>query len=267
MRTVLVRRAVLTASAVSLTLLATACGSGGAGGAGADFKTGSQGGSPSSATAPGAAQAGPKGKTAAELGSLLVTRADLPDHELEPVTDGEAQNDPIETDKAACRPLAQAEGMQPIGTSTGVARVVAGGKPGPAAAGDAGAAQQAEAAAGAGRQATATSVALVSYDGKGAEEAFAAVKDGVQACAGGFSVTQAGEKTDIGSVEADAALTGGDEAVSFNTVMDLGDGDRNVMRVVVLRKGNTLATFTALSVSGEAEQPKAVVDAQAKKLG
>ncbi|WP_329197526.1 MULTISPECIES: hypothetical protein [unclassified Streptomyces] len=266
MRTVLVRRAVLTASAVSLTLVATACGSGGPGGAGADFKAGPRSGAQPSAAASSASAAGPKGKTAAELGTLLVTPADLPDHKLEPVTDDEAQNDPIETDTAACKPLAQAEGMQPIGASTGVARVVAGGKARPAA-GGAGAAQTPEAAGGAGLKVTATSVALVSYDGKGAEEAFSAVKDGVRACAGGFSVTQAGEKTDIDSVTSDTALTGGDETVSFSTVMDLGDGDRNVTRVVVLRKGNTLATFTALSVSDEAEQPKAVVDAQVRKLG
>ncbi|GHB44661.1 lipoprotein [Streptomyces cirratus] len=266
MRTVLVRRAVLTASAVSLALLATACGSGRAHGAKADFKAGSQTGSQASAGASGAVAAGPKGKTAAELGTLLVTQADLPDHKLEPVTDGEAQNDPIETDKAACKALAQAEGMQPIGTSAAVARVVASGKPRPGAVGG-GAAQQPAAAVGAGLKVTATSVALVSYDGKGAEEAIAAVKDGVQACADGFSVTQAGEKTDVDGVKADTPLSGGDEVVSFNTVMDLGDGDKNVTRVVVLRKGNTLATFTALSLSGEAEQPKAVVDAQAKKLG
>ncbi|MGW7102569.1 hypothetical protein [Streptomyces sp. NPDC054838] len=261
MRTAFVRRAVLTASAVSLGLLVTACGSGGAGAAKADFKAGSQ----PSATASGEAPAGPRGKTAAELGTLLVTQADLPDHRLEPVQDGAVQNDPIETDKAPCKPLAQAESMQPIGTSAGVARVVASGKPRPAGEG-AGVAEKLDAAMGALKVTAATSVALVSYDGKGAEGAFAAVNDGVRACAGGYSVSQAGEKTDIESVRADTALSGGDEVVSFVTVMDLGDGDKNVTRVVVLRKGNTLAMFTALSLSGEAEQPKAVVDAQTKKL-
>ncbi|MEU6892877.1 hypothetical protein ABZ934_13955 [Streptomyces sp. NPDC046557] len=264
MRTVLVRRAVLTASAVSLTLLATACGSGKDGGAEADFKNAAR----SSATRPSAAAssvaaAGAKGKTAGELRPLLVTEADLPDHRLERVEDSAAQDDPIETDKAPCKPLAQTEGMQPIGASAGVARVVASGKPRAAAQGAG--AEKADARADTSKT-TATSVALVSYDGKGAEEAIGAVKAGVEACAGGFSVTQAGEKTAIESVKADTVLPGGDEAVSFVTVMDLGDGDRNVARVVVLRKGNTLATFTALSLTGEAEQPKAVVDAQAKKL-
>ncbi|MFF1559052.1 hypothetical protein [Streptomyces sp. NPDC058279] len=265
MRTVLVRRAVLTASAVSLTLLATACGSGKAGGAEADFKNAARASAtrPSAAPSSGAA-AGPKGKTAGELRPLLVTEADLPEHRLERVEDSAAQDDPIETDKAPCKPLAQAEGMQPIGVSAGVARVVASGRPRAATEG-AGAEGKADAVADAVRT-TATSVALVSYDGKGAEEAIGAVKAGVEACAGGFSVTQTGERTAIESVKADTALPGGDEAVSFVTVMDLGDGDRNVTRVVVLRKGNTLATFTALSLTGEAEQPKAVVDAQAKKL-
>ncbi|THA56402.1 hypothetical protein [Streptomyces sp. A1136] len=263
MRTVLVRRAVLTASAVSLALLATACGSAKAGDA--TFKAGAEpSAARSSAVASSAAPAGPRGRTADELGRLLVTEADLPDHRLEPVADSAAQDDPIETDKAPCKPLAQAEGMQSIGASAGVARVVASGKPRAAAQG-AGPQEKADAAVAA-LKTTATSVALVSYDGKGAEEAFGAVKAGVEACAGGFSVTQAGERTAIESVKADTGLPAGDETVSFVTVMDLGDGDKNVTHVVVLRKGSTLATFTALSLSGDAEQPKAVVDAQAKKL-
>ncbi|MFD5932845.1 hypothetical protein [Streptomyces sp. NPDC060333] len=252
MRSALVRRTVLTASAVSLTLLATACGSDKA----SDTKTDGK------ASAPAAPAA--KGKTAAELAPLLVTQADLPTHKIEPVE--EEKTAAVDSDKAECKVLAQAQSMQPLAPSTGVGRIMTVELPKPAAEG-ASVDEKMEAAMGA-LKSTATSVTLSSYDGKGAEDAFASVKTAVTACAGGFAVTQKGEQsTPIGNVTSEPA-TSGDEAVGFSSVMDMGDGQKKKkMHTVVVRKGNVLATFWALNLAGDSEQPKAVVDAQVKKLG
>ncbi len=249
-RSALVRRTVLTASAVSLTLLATACGSDKA----SDTKTDAKA---SASAAPAA-----KGKTAAELAALLVTQAELPTHKIEPFK--EEKTAPVDSDKPECKVLAQAQSMQPLATSTGVGRIMTVELPKPAAEG-ASVDEKLEAAMGA-LKSTATSVTLSSYDGKGAEDAFASVQTAITACAGGFAISSEGEKTPIGNVTSEP-VTSGDEAAGFSTVMDMGDGQKKKTHTVVVRKGNVLATFWALNLAGDSVQPKVVVDAQVKKLG
>ncbi|MEU3721907.1 hypothetical protein [Streptomyces sp. NPDC031705] len=260
MRTTAVRRAVLTASALSLTLLATACGSGsGDSGAEADGKADPK----QSASAPAAAA---KGKSAAELAPLLVTQADLPEHKVEPdaaAKAGAEQN--AAPDKAECKPLVQLQTLVPLGKPAGTATVAATEKPKKPAEG-ASVEDKLDALKG-GLAVTRTSVGLASYDDKGAQEAFGALKAATTACAGGYTVTQGTESTKIEKVGSSAAVTAGDESLAYNTVMDLKDGDKATMQFVVVRKGDTLATFYAMNVTGEAAQPKAVVEAQAKKLG
>lgn len=256
-RTALVRRTVLTASAVSLALLATACGSSDKDGKQDDTKPG---GSSSAPAAPAA-----KGKTDAELGGLLLVQADLPDHVLKTATADEVKAAAGATsDKAACLPLVKAQSMTAQGASTGTARVKAVAK-GKQPAADASPEEKLKAGLDA-LGATATTVTLESYEAKGAETAFASLKAAGTACASGYAVTQAGEAGKVTKVGPAAAVTAGDEALAY-TVEGDADGEAFSTQLVVVRKGNTLATFSALSLAGTAEQPTAVVTAQLKKLG
>ncbi|MCX5194959.1 hypothetical protein OOK31_13775 [Streptomyces sp. NBC_00249] len=259
MRTALVRRSVLAASAVSLSLLATACGSD------SDTKADAkpEGKPAASASAPAA---GAKAKSAAELTALLVAQADLPEFTVEEdkaAKAGQAQK--YEGDKADCKPVIQLQSYKALGTPVGTAGIAALEKP-KKPADNATVEEKLDAIKG-GLSITRTSVILSSYDGKGAEEAFAALKTATTACAAGYTVTVDGEPTKVEKVAPSAPVTAGDEALAFNTVLDLKDGDKNTMQFVVVRKGNTLASFFSVSVAGTATQPKPVVEAQAKKIG
>ncbi|MCX4780473.1 hypothetical protein [Streptomyces sp. NBC_01264] len=253
-RNALLRRTVLSASAASLVLLVTACG----GSDKADAKP--SGPASSSASAPAA-----KGKTDAELTPLLVSQADLTDHVLKPISAEDAKGGEASTsDKPECLPLVKAQSTAAIGTASGIARiaVVAKGKE-PAA--DASPEEKLKAAMDA-LKATATSVTLQSYEGKGAAEAFGQLKSASAPCAGGYTANQGGESGKISKVTPAAPVAGGDEALAYTVVGD-ADGEPFTTQLVVVRKGNTLATFSAISLGGAAEQPTAVVAAQLKKLG
>lgn len=256
MRTTLVRRTVLTASAVSLALLATACG-------GSDKADAKKDDTKPSAAASSAAPA-VKGKTDAELAGLLVTQAEVPDYLVQ--TDGaaklaEADKQPIATDKPECKVLAQSSSLQKIGEATGVARIGLGAKPkaDPAASPE----QKIKDALGV----TVTRTGLASYDGKGAQDLLASVKTAGQACAGGFSISGDGDTTKFDSVTAGPAVTAGDESVSLKFTIDLEDGDKGLALLTVVRKGGTVATFSSLSLLGTTESPKTLIEVQAKKLG
>ncbi|MFJ4779722.1 hypothetical protein [Streptomyces sp. NPDC088762] len=256
MRTALVRRTVLTASAVSLALLGTACGA-----EKGDTKADA---TPSAAAATSAAPAA-KGKTDAELAKVLLSQADLADHTFKAADPAESTAGAAATsDKPECKVLVQAQSFAPAGTPTGTARtkVVANPK---AAAEGASEEEKAKAILGA-LSSTATAVTLASYDAKGAEEAFAAVKTASQKCAGGYGATLGGDTGKVTKVSPGASVTAGDEALAL-TVEGDADGEKLTTQLVFVRKGNTVATFSALSLSGTAEQPKTVIDAQVKKLG
>ncbi|MEV7524654.1 hypothetical protein [Streptomyces sp. NPDC091371] len=256
MRSALVRRSVLTASAVSLALLATACGADKA-----DTKADAKPSAPAATSAAPAA----KGKTDAELAKVLLAQADLADHTFKAADPAESTAGAASTsDKPECKVLVQAQSFTPAGAPAGTARtkVVANPK---APAEGASEEEKAKAILGA-LGSTATALTLASYDGKGAEEAFAAVKTASQKCAGGYSANLGSDTGKISKVTPGAAVTGGDEALAL-TVEGEADGDKLTTQLVFVRKGNTVATFSALSLSGTAEQPKAVIDAQVKKLG
>ncbi|UQX02559.1 hypothetical protein [Streptomyces sp. RerS4] len=259
MRTAVVRRTVLAASTVSLSLLVTACGSG-------ESKPDAKTDAKASASASASAAPAAKGKSAAELTPLLVTQADLPEFKVEEDKAAKtAQAQKAEADKAACKPLVQVQTFVPLGAPVGTAVIAATEKPKAPAEG-ASTEEKLEAITGA-LSVTRTSVQLASYDGKGAEEALAAVKAATTACAGGYSVTAGGDVTKIEKVGPSASVTGGDEALAYNTTIDLKDGDKNVWEFVIVRKGNTLATFASMNATGSAKQQPAIVGAQVKKLG
>ncbi|MER7464381.1 hypothetical protein [Streptomyces sp. NPDC097981] len=255
MRSTLVRRTVLTASAVSLALLATACGSD------ADSKADTKADAKPSAAASSAAPAA-KGKTDAELAKEIVTQADLPDHVFKAW--GADEIVAATSDKADCLPLVKVQSGAALGTPAGVARTKVTAKPKGASA-DAAPEDKVKAGLEA-LSGTITYLTLASYEGKGAEEAFGALKTSGAACAGGYTVDNGGDKIKISRVGAGAAVTAGDSALAY-VVEAEGGGRKTTSQLVTVRKGNTLATFYGLSLSGTAGQPKPVVDAQAGKLG
>ncbi|MFF8259899.1 hypothetical protein [Streptomyces virginiae] len=244
MRTSLVRRAVLTASAASLGLLAAACTGSGQGGAEADAKPSVS--TPAPAPTPEAKALGP-----AELEKLTLADGDVAKVKIEKAgADDVAKAAEVTTDKQECRPLAEAGGLAPVGKAvTTTERIGTGAPTDPANP----------------MSITLTSVQLASYDAKGAEESLASMKAAGQACAGGFTTTVKGEKTVVKSVES-AALTAGDDAASWAFTAE-SDGETLKSQMVAFRKGNNLVVIHSFQFTGKPALPQAFVDAQLKKLG
>ncbi|MER8236060.1 hypothetical protein [Streptomyces sp. NPDC094049] len=250
------RNAAVAATAVSLALLVSACG-----GEKADA---GKGGTTVKETPGATATSAPAAKalSAAELDKLIVTQADLKGHKVQKA--GAADVVPaaqVSADKADCTPIAHAMSfVSPGAPAASVQRkVLAEPKK------DASASPEEAILGGLGVQVTA--VTLGSYEGQGAQDAFASVKTAATACAGGFSVVHGKEKTKISKVAPDS-VTAGDESVALTVTTDM-EGAPFVSKLVVFRKGNTLASFSSISLApgGVKEAPKAVVDAQAAKLG
>ncbi|MEV6549998.1 hypothetical protein AB0M57_15015 [Streptomyces sp. NPDC051597] len=255
MRRTTVRRTALAASTLSLALLVSACGSDGS-----SAKDEPKGKASSGAPATG----GQKALSQGELDKLALTEADLKDHKVtKPTAADVASSKTVTTDKPACKPLNDVMSLRTVGApaASAIRKVIAVPK-GPAA----GASAEEKAKAGlAALGTTMTSDTLASYDGTGAADALATLKKAGTDCAGGFSVIAEGDKSAITKV-APAAYTGGDEAAAYTLTADM-DGTPSTFHLVAIRKGATLATFYAWSLAGKAEQPKAVIDAQMKKLG
>lgn len=255
MRRTTVRRTALAASTLSLALLVSACGSD-------DSSSKEEPKGRTSSNAPAAG--GRKALSQAELDQLVLTEADLKDHKVAKPNPGDiAASKTAKTDKPACKPLGDVMALRPVGApGASVTRKIIAVPKAP------GAGASAEEKAKAGLEAlgsTITADTLASYEGAGAGAALATLKKAGTDCAGGFTVIVGSDKSTFTKV-APAAYTGGDEAVAFTLTVEM-DGAPSTVHLVAVRKGTTLATFYALSLSGKAEQPKPVVDAQMKKLG
>ncbi|MFF0548198.1 hypothetical protein ACFYUL_04510 [Streptomyces sp. NPDC004311] len=244
MRTALVRRAVLTASALSFSLLATACGPSGD----ADGAAGSK---PSAAAPSPSPTPEAKALGAAELEKLTLADGDVPGVKTEKAgADDVAKTAEVTTDKAACQPIAQAGGLAPLGKAVTTTERIAATVP----ADEAGL-----------KSMSVTSVQLASYDGKGAEEALASLKAAGEACAGGFVTTVKGEKTRIKAV-APAPVTAGDDAAGW-AITGEDEGEDLHSRMVAFRKGNNLVVIHTFRFDTKPDVPQAFIDAQLKKLG
>lgn len=250
-----VRSTAVAATAVSFALLVTGCSEGGK-----DADSGKDATPGASASATSGAPAA-KALSAAELEKLIVEQADLPGHQVQKAKAADVvKSDAVSTDKPACKPLADA--MSSVAT----------GEPGASAQRKVievpkteGATASPKDALGA-LAAPVTSVTLGSYEGQGAQEAFTSLKTAGTECAGGFTLLGGGEKTKIAKV-APETLSAGEESLAWTVTTDM-DGEPFVTKLVVFRRGNTLASFSTLSLGGTVEElPKAVIDAQAAKLG
>ncbi|MFD3534269.1 hypothetical protein [Streptomyces sp. NPDC058664] len=248
------RTAPVAVTAVSLALLLTACG----GGKESDDQgKDSAPGASATSDAPAA-----KALSAAELDKLIVETADVKGHKVQKTGTGDIVSaDKVTTEKAACAPIAHAMSFISPGSPAASAQRKVMAEPKKSAT-----ASPEDALLG-GLGVHVTAVTLGSYDGQGAQEAFASVKTAGTECAGGFTVGHLKEKTKVSKVEP-VSVTAGDEAVAFTVTSDM-EGRPFVSKLVVFRKGNALASFSTISFAPEGvkELPTAVIDAQAKKLG
>ncbi|MEU8889277.1 hypothetical protein [Streptomyces sp. NPDC048442] len=255
-RTDLRRTAVAAVAAASLTLLVGAC---------AADKPAAH--APAAGAPAKPEEAAAKALSAAELEKAALAEGDLSTHMVKNGTKAdEVPDGAVKTDKAECKPLGDAMAAIPMGKPAAHVLRKAVEKPAKMKV-DPNASAEEKAKAGiAAMTQPVTADRLASYEGKGAQEAFAALSKAGQACGGGFTGDQAGEKVKITKVLADT-VTGGDEAQGWTLTMD-GDGTEVVMKLAAVREGSTLATFYTISLGGTVKaQPAGVIDAQVKKLG
>ncbi|WP_434595132.1 hypothetical protein [Streptomyces sp. A5-4] len=263
MRRTMARRTAVAVSALSLTLLVGGCGADKAEDGAAAGDKGKDSGSAA------------KALSAAELDKIVLAAKDLKaEHRVTKASKVDlVAGKRASTDKAECKPFVDVLAFRPMGTPGATAQrklVPVPAKP----AKDASPEEKMKAAMDVFKGAI-TSDTVGSYDGKGAEEAFAALRAAGEACAGGFVLSDGSDlankdNTKFTKVAPGPAYTGGDEALTFNLSFDM-EGETGTEtgnhQVVAVRKGNALAAFGVLGLTGKAEFPKAIIDAQVAKLG
>ncbi|MCS0637143.1 hypothetical protein NX801_16035 [Streptomyces sp. LP05-1] len=276
MRSTVIRRSALAAAAVSLAVLATACGSSDSGASGDKAADQGKGGDKAATAAPAAGGTG-KALPAAELEKLVLAQGDLKGYTVQKSPEVDKMSAAgVTADKPACEPLAElvatASPGKPGATVKRQAAEDGSAKPKQPAAKDMAKMSDAEVqkAMAAMLSTTAVNVTLSSYEGNGAADAFAAVRTAATACAGGFTGAADKSPQKVSKVEK-AEITGGDEAAAWTVTVDQ-EGSPMPMKVVAVRKGAVLASFTAINLASAANgkdfpMPTAVVDAQVKKLG
>ncbi|MGV9908637.1 hypothetical protein ACWEWD_10795 [Streptomyces tendae] len=262
-----VRRTALAASAAALALLVTACGGSDDDSAAGDDKAKAE----QSAPAEGAGESAPAGKalTAAELEKVALAQADVKNGEVttELSADDQVAKDQISADDKACLPLVHVQGAVAQGEpAADVQRSWQGQSESPS-----------QSKGPDGQDMTDIDVNKIllnvaSYADGGAEEAMAGLKAAVEKCADGFDATAGGDKMRVTKVSGADAPKGGDEGLTANIGVATGGDGSGLMKLVVVRKGSTLATFSAVNLSSmmtgaEFEVPAEVVDAQVAKLG
>ncbi|MFF0747812.1 hypothetical protein [Streptomyces sp. NPDC004267] len=219
------RPAVAAASAAVLALVLTACG-------GDDKPREDSGKADASASA--AARPDVRALPAAALDGLAVGPADLRGYRVTKVAGAGVVNvGDVSSDKPACEPLAEALAGAAPGTPTTTAH------------------REAVKA-----RAT-TGLVLGSYDGEGAQRAFASLRAAGTDCARGFRLMSAAGTDDITALAPKpVTVAAADEALAWTvTGKKTGAG-----ALLVFRKGNSLVAVTA------GELPTAVADAQAARL-
>ncbi|MFG3495383.1 hypothetical protein [Streptomyces sp. NPDC047928] len=169
------------------------------------------------------------------LAGLAVSGKDIAGYTVEETAAGErVERKDVSTD-GACAPLGYALAGAPVGEAKStVARQAVG-------------------------EAGTTDVTLGAYGGQDALAAMTALSDSADACSKGFTVQVKGDERQVTAVVREVAPSGTDQAMAFAVTTTSG-GKKTLVKVVVLRKGDTLVQLTAPEV------PQAVVDAQLLKL-
>ncbi|MFI8433602.1 hypothetical protein ACIGJO_07610 [Streptomyces sp. NPDC079020] len=268
MRATAVRRTALVASVASLALLATACG-------GSDGK---DGGASSAVAGDGAGQKpAVRTLTAAELKKASLVQGDVKGNKIAQAgPDDQVKAGSVTVDKKECEPFAHAylgvEQGEPVARTQRTAvsepkKTDKGTSLEDLAEMPEGEAEDAFAAA---FDLTSTLVSLSSYEGQGAPETLAAVRESAAKCDGGFSITMDGDTQKIARLS-EEKVTGGDEAIGW-TVTSESEGKQIPFKLVAMRRSGTFATFVSFNLAatgGKAEGfelPTAIVTAQAAKL-
>ncbi|MEU0357816.1 hypothetical protein [Streptomyces cyaneofuscatus] len=272
MRATAVRRTALAACAVSLTLLATACGGSSDAGTDADGGKNDKGAATSGSSPVPTASA--KALSTAELETASLKQGDVEGHKIaEAGPDDEVPADGLKADKATCLPVVHAMyGAAEAGSRATTKRKVitdpkAGAKKSLKDMTDG----EAEGALKAAFDLTSTLVALNAYEGTAGPDVFAGLKKAAADCAGGFTATVAGTKQKIVSIT-EEKVSGGDEAAAWTLIQE-DEGAKAPFKLVALRKEGTVATFLSFNLAAGQDGgakftvPTEVVAAQAEKLG
>ncbi|MEU4653739.1 hypothetical protein AB0G32_07320 [Streptomyces sp. NPDC023723] len=267
MRATAVRRSVLSASAVALGLLVTACGGGS-----------EDGDDEAKSAASASASPAAKALTAAELDELALTAADLKGETAEkPGKDDVADPGTVKAGDAQCQPVAAVLRALPVNEpAASTQRLVVleseTAKKGMPSMEELAkmSEKEAEEATIDSLDITKTMTSLWSYDADGAERALDAIRTAGEKCAGGFALTDGGDTSQVTGVAVEKSGAG-EDAVAW-TVKEKVDGEPVETKVTVFRQGTTLAGFSSFNIAaasrGDAyEQPTAVIEAQAAKLG
>ncbi|MEU3829660.1 hypothetical protein AB0F36_30715 [Streptomyces sp. NPDC029080] len=224
--------------------------------------------------AEGAGRPAAKALSAAELRKRVITDGEVPGYKVGAVPAGRAQL--IKADDAKCEPVARVmSGFAPVPgaartdrMATQEPRKTGGARPTPQ--GDRGEGGF-EASVNKAMTRDITTVDLSSYEGDGAAKALKAFADAVKDCAGGFVGKQAGTAMKFTRLTGGGAAGAGDESVAVTAVTDMDGGKTAPVYAVVVRHGNTLASYQTVNfgamMSGKsyAVSPE-VVEAQSAKL-
>ncbi|WNI30222.1 hypothetical protein [Streptomyces sp. ITFR-6] len=259
MRPTAIRRTAVAATVMSLALLTAACGSDAADKDGGD-KGKADGASPAE---PAAARV----LTAAELEKVSLAQGDVKGHKVAKAGPGDsASTDDVTADKAACDVFADALMGAVSGSPAASTQRKVTSEPKKGVDQDSADLDEAFEAA---FDITMTLTTLSSYEGKGAEESVAGLRTAADRCASGFTMTVDGDKQKIVKIT-EERVKGGEEAAGWTVDID-SEGDRMTMKLVRIRQGATVASFTAVNLAAAAsgkdlELPTAVIDAQTAKL-
>jgi hypothetical protein len=263
-RVAAVRRTALTAAAVSVVLLATACG-GGEPGSGDKAAGGAKADKPAA-----------KALTGDQLETLVVAQGDVGKQEVKKPEDA-FQPDDLSVDEAECEPVAQALSALPPGKPVADAQRVVVDESETAKKGMPSLDELADMSEEEAKQATLDSMditktftSLWSYDGDGAQRGLDSLRKAAKRCADGFGMTIDGEKQQVTGVTVEK-LSAGQDAVAW-TVGTKQDGTAARTKVVVFRHGTTLAAFSSFNIAAVARgedfpMPTKVIEAQEAKLG
>lgn len=261
MRAIAVRRTALAASAAALALLVTACG-----GSGDDDK-GDEGKGASESTAAAAPAA--KALTAAELEKVALAQSDVKDGKVATkvaATDDIAK-DQVKTDDAACLPLAHAQAGVAQGEPAATTKRSWTGEPQKPSKDT-----KPEDALLAALDVDKMLINLASYEDGGAQEALKGLTAAAGKCAGGYTATVSGESMKVTEVTTAAAPEGGDEGAAITLTVAADENVQAPNKLVIVRKGATLVTFSAVNLAAmgtgeDFDVPADVVNAQVGKLG
>ncbi|MEU0135089.1 hypothetical protein ABZ172_13850 [Streptomyces sp. NPDC006296] len=259
MRATAVRRTALVAAAVSLTLLATACG-------GSDSDTAGDGGTSGGKGVASATPSAVKALSSAELEKASLEQGDVAGHRITKTGPEDiAKADEVTVDKKECEPVGFAFYGVERGSPVGNAGRKAVQEPKKDESAD-----PEDLLAGM-LDVTSSLVTLASYDGDGAAKSLAELRESAAACAtGGFTLSVKGSKQKVTKLTEEKA-TGGDEALAWR--VQIGEGNKATpFKLVSLRQGGTVATFFSFNLGktgahADFPLPTALIDAQVKKLG